>query len=289
MWDWVTELHHYRKLGRPIALVTVVRCTGSTPREPGAKMLVFENGRILGTIGGGQLELLAIDDAKQCINLGYNKMESYPLGAKTGQCCGGIVDLWIETFSVGHKLYLFGAGHVGQAVCQVLSGTPFELHLIDPREEWIGSEKIPSDVIRHQCDWDDFVKTVHWNEKAYAAVMTHDHSIDQAIVEFLLSSQACFIGLIGSQPKWKRFQKRLKAKGVSEDDLFRVTCPIGIPIGGKAPKEVAISIAAQLLSIYYEQDRPISAPSISCRKFDEDGHSKRISPLPEPALANMAD
>src|SRR5207245_2420444 len=102
---------------RPIAVVTVVAVSGSTPRELGAKMLVREDGRFLGTIGGGQLEHRVLEDARGCLARGETKTLRYPLGAKAGQCCGGVMDLLVETLNTGPRLYLFGGGHVGQALC----------------------------------------------------------------------------------------------------------------------------------------------------------------------------
>ena len=254
MWNWIVKLAELRQEGRPVAVVTVTGCTGSTPREVGAKMLVLQGGEISGTIGGGHLEELAIKDAVKCLEAGAAKTIRYPLGAKTGQCCGGIVDLLIEVVNTGPALYLFGAGHVGQAVCRSLVGTPFTVHVIDEREEWVKSPQIPSEVIRHHCEWADFVLDARWDqEKAYVAIMTHRHDTDQAIVEDVIRRPAKYIGLIGSEAKWERFKQRLGARGIEDTALARVKCPIGIDTGGKAPQEVAISLAAELLRTHYER------------------------------------
>ena len=252
MWNWIAQLSELRKGGQPVAMVTVTGCTGSTPREIGAKMLVLPSGEIRGTIGGGHLEELAIQDAVKCLESGIAKTLRYPLGAKTGQCCGGIVDLLFELVNTGPSLFLFGAGHVGQAVCRSMVGTPFTVHVIDEREEWIQSPQIPSEVIRHACSWSDFVHDARWDqEKAYVAIMTHRHDTDQEIVADVIKRPARYIGLIGSHSKWERFKQRLEMRGVQETELARVKCPIGIDTGGKAPQEVAISLAAELLRIHY--------------------------------------
>ena len=252
MWNWIAQLSELRRDGQPVAMVTVTGCTGSTPREIGAKMLVFPSGEIRGTIGGGHLEELAIKDAVKCLESGTAKTIRYPLGAKTGQCCGGIVDLLFEMVNTGPSLYLFGAGHVGQAVCRSMVGTPFTVHVIDEREEWVQSPQIPSEVVRHHCEWPDFVHEARWDhEKAYVAIMTHRHDTDQEIVADVIKRPAKYIGLIGSHSKWERFKQRLEIRGVEESALARVKCPIGIDTGGKAPQEVAISLAAELLRIHY--------------------------------------
>src|SRR5437868_4441021 len=123
MWDWLRKLEELRGSGRAAAVVTATVCTGSTPCEVGAKMIVEHGGATHGTIGGGHLEKLAIDDANACLASGASKTFRYPLGAKAGQCCGGVVETFVEVVGAAPLLYLFGAGHVGRAVCQVLDGT----------------------------------------------------------------------------------------------------------------------------------------------------------------------
>lgn len=254
-WNWVAAVEKFQRQKAPIAIVTVTHCTGSTPRELGAKMVVLSDGRFEGTIGGGRLESMVIADAKKCIEQNQAQSIRYPLGAKTGQCCGGVVEVFIETMNAGPVLYLFGAGHVGQAVCRTLVGTPFQIHVIDERPEWIQSEQIPSQVFRHESAWQDFVSDAAFSpEKTYVAIMTHRHDVDQEIVEYFLRNQRAavrYIGMIGSQSKWARFQQRLTQRGIEEAILDRVKCPIGLKTGGKAPQEVAISVAAELLKNHY--------------------------------------
>ncbi|MGK5083541.1 xanthine dehydrogenase accessory protein XdhC [Bdellovibrionota bacterium FG-1] len=253
MWNWLVKLQELGAEGAPVVMVTVTQCTGSTPREPGAKMLVLGDGRFFGTIGGGNLEQLAIDDAKKSLETGQSRVIKYPLGAKAGQCCGGTVELFFEVLHQGPRLYVFGAGHVGQAVCRVFAGTPFVVHLIDEREEWIGSDTIPAQTIRHHCEWDDFVKTAQWSgEQTYAVVMTYRHDLDEKIIKDLVGRAAKYLGLIGSRAKWERFKHRLSGQGISQEKLDRVKCPLGLDIGdGKTPQEIAISLAAEAMSVYY--------------------------------------
>jgi xanthine dehydrogenase accessory factor len=258
-WNWISQLEAYRREGRPVVAVTVTQCTGSTPRETGAKMLVLQDGRISGTIGGGHLEQLAIEDARKLFKEGASKTIRYPLGAKTGQCCGGIVELLFETLNVGPKLYLFGAGHVGQAICRTLEGTPFVTHLIDEREEWVGAPQLPDGVIRHLGGWEDFMTEMGadgWDAKrTYVAIMTFRHDMDERIVEEILRKNLPrkYLGLIGSSSKWERFKQRLVARDIPQAALEQVKCPIGLDLGGgKAPAEIAISVAAELLRAHYQ-------------------------------------
>ena len=290
MWNWIHQLEQFRIQVQPLVLVTITQCTGSTPRKTGTKMIVLPDGKIHGTIGGGHLEQLAIQDAMICIQKNESKTLRYPLGAKTGQCCGGTVELLFEVLNCGPRLYLFGAGHVGQALCRTLVGTPFSIFLIDERKEWLMSEQIPSEVIRCPGDWEVFIDEALWNEKnAFVAVMTHRHDLDQEIISKIIPKSAqkkvAFIGLIGSESKWARFQQRLRARGFSEEDLAQVHCPIGLSTGGSAPQEIAVSISAQLLKIYYEQTtnknttRFLPPHSPIGRKILQDGDTEGITPV----------
>ena len=249
--DWIQKLSELRDAGRPVAVVTVVGVSGSTPREVGAKMLVTADA-FFGTIGGGHLEQLAIDDARKSLGKAEVQTFRYPLGAKAGQCCGGVMDVLVEPVNAGPKLYLFGGGHVGRAVCHVLEGTPFEVHLVEERHAWSDPASLPGGIRRHVLAPDEFIADADFDaERTYVAVMTHRHDLDQEIVAALVRKPLRFLGLIGSAAKWHRFQQRLLARGYTEAELARVRCPIGLPIGGKSPREVAISIAAELLKTHH--------------------------------------
>jgi xanthine dehydrogenase accessory factor len=250
MWPWLRKLEEIGTTGGRAALVTVVRCSGSTPAAPGAKMLVLADDTPSGTIGGGHLEQLVIDDARACLAAGEGKMFRYPLGATAGQCCGGVVEVFVDVLGGGPQLYLFGVGHVGQALCRVLAGTPFTIHAIDERDEWIGA--LPAEVRRHREPRDAFAREAAWSpDHTYVAIMTHRHDVDEAIVADVLSRPTRYVGLIGSTTKWRRFRDRLETRGLTPALLDRVRCPIGADIGGKSPPEVAISVAAELVALHH--------------------------------------
>ncbi len=248
-WDWAGAVQAAMSAGRPIALVTLVRCEGSTPRAVGAKMLVDANGLMAGSIGGGALEERAIAEAKTCLAGGQSKLMHLALGPELGQCCGGAVDVFCEIVSGGPELYLFGAGHVAREVVAVLEGTPFRLHLIDEREDWLRSDVVSARVARHES-WEDVTRSTAWSaQTSYVAVMTHSHQLDEDVVRALLDKPLRYLGLIGSATKWTRIKKRLHARGAEPAAIERVRCPIGLDIGGKSPREVAISLAAELIAM----------------------------------------
>lgn len=256
MWNWIDKLRELRQRGASCALVTIVENRGSSPREAGAKMIVLPDGQFFGTIGGGQLEAQALADAKQCLQEKTSKKVKYVLCGKSGQCCGGVVEVFLDVLNTNPHLYLFGAGHVGQALARTLAGTPFSTHVIDDRPEWVESNNLPDSVERHACSWDVFVRDATWNdEQTYVAVMTCNHPTDRDIIEAVIQRPARFIGLIGSKNKWLEFQLRLRQKNILPEQLARVQCPIGLEIGGKSPQEVAISIAAELVQLYHHDNR----------------------------------
>lgn len=253
MWHWLNRAQELAATGQVFALVTVTAIKGSTPREPGAKLLVFPDGRFEGTIGGGQLEKLVLEDAQKRLAEAVNASGNYPLCFRTGQCCGGAVETFVEVVGLGPKLYVFGAGHVGQSLCQTMMGTPFSVHAVDARREWIEHAGLPSGVVRHHEDPLRFVERLAWDrQRTYVAIMTHDHQLDLDLTFAISRKPARFIGLIGSETKWQRFQQRLAALGATKDEVQRIHCPIGVGNFGKAPREVAISAAAQLLKLHHE-------------------------------------
>ncbi len=258
MQQWLETLQKYPN--RKCILVTIIEHSGSSPREPGAKMVVFENGEFEGTIGGGNLEKTALEECAKIFksdvredNKSFIFKQKIPLGAMTGQCCGGTVELLYEVLNENAQVYIFGAGHVGQALANVLVGTPFGVHLVDERKEWIGHSAIRAEVEKHEMSALEFLHDIPESDsKTFVVVMTHDHSIDQELIEKLVSKKTAYIGLIGSDSKWARFKQRFEQKGLDLSKFEKVHCPIGLDVGGgKSPQEVAISVAAQLLKKRY--------------------------------------
>lgn len=254
MWNWLEKATELKSKNIRFAIVTVARVSGSSPREVGAKMLVTEDS-FFGTIGGGQLELLALADARKCLLSTMPDYISYPLGPQAGQCCGGLVEVMVETVSQENNLWVFGAGHVGQAIAQVFDGTPIKVTLIDERPEWADTTKVPRSAEVFCGNYKEFLKQNESKIKStMTAVMTHSHDLDLEIVAELLKSKPKYLGLIGSESKWRRFEYKLKNLNFAEEDLQSIKCPLGLPNGGKSPKEVAISLAQELLQKIHEQD-----------------------------------
>jgi len=247
--DWLAALGAARAAGEACVLVTVAAARGSSPREAGAKMLVRRDGGFAGTIGGGRLEHRALARAGEMIATGADApaMERIALGPALGQCCGGEVTLFFEPFAgVTLRVALFGAGHVGQAVVEVMAGLPLRLDWIDPRPGLFPPE-LPAGMRAIVADPpEDEVADLAPGSAVIA--MTHGHDLDFAIVSAAIArGDFAYVGVIGSDTKAARFRARLAQRGL---DPARLRCPIGVPgLQTKHPRAVAIALAAELLGL----------------------------------------
>lgn len=255
MQNWIELLKSYQEKREAVALVTVIKCLGSTPCKVGSRMIVTKSKEIHGTIGGGKLEFQTIDEA--IIAIIENKIieTTYTLGPEFEQCCGGKVELIIEPMNQSPELFIFGAGHIGIEISSLLRGTPFQVNLIDSRKDWLKELNFEDYVITNSVNLNDF-KTfkdaVRWGNNCYVLVLTHDHKIDLDIIAMALQHETKFLGLIGSKTKRVRFHSILKSELNIKEGMDNVVCPIGLEIGGNSPKEIAISVVAQLLQIHYQ-------------------------------------
>jgi len=254
--SWIERLAELRAAGRACAQVVVTQVEGSAPREAGARMIVCDGRLDWGTIGGGRLEQLAIERATELAASGEPgaTAESFPLAESAGQCCGGRVTLFFESFPWRRRhLAVFGAGHVGQAIAGLASYLDAELRLVDPRQE---DELAPPPPPASERAWTlDCVDAPEAEIDALAPgslvlILTHSHALD---LELCLCAakrdDLGYVGLIGSERKWARFDKRLRARGLSDAEIARITCPIGVTKGSKDPRAIALSVATELAEV----------------------------------------
>ena len=253
MQNWVSKLQEFESANIPVALITVTKCLGSTPCKIGARMIVTFDKKIYGTIGGGKLEFTAIDNAIAAIEKNKITELSFTLGPETAQCCGGKVELIIEPMNQSPELYLFGAGHIGVELCNILNDTPFKITLLDVRKNWRDTLTLSDNISFSDIDFDLYKQHINWGPNCYIVIMTHDHKLDFEITALALESESNYIGLIGSKTKKVRFNNLLKKELNIEDGISKVHCPVGLPIGGVTPNEIAISVAAELLKVYYKK------------------------------------
>lgn len=252
--DWLEALGRARENGEACVLVTIAVAEGSSPREAGTKMLVRADGTLAGTIGGGRLEHEAQARAAALIASpeAAPRLERIALGPQLGQCCGGQVTLLFEPFAgIALTLGLFGAGHVGKALVEVLAGLPLRIQWIDGRADQFPGT-LPSGVTRIVTDLvADEVKDLP--PGAAVIAMTHSHDLDFAIAAAAIArGDLAYVGVIGSETKAARFRARLAQRGLPAE---RLRCPIGVPgLKAKHPRAVAIALAAELLGLPAGQD-----------------------------------
>ena len=249
--NWQQAVSACHSKASPFAVATVLSTTGSTPRGANAKMVVTKEATF-DSIGGGQLELLVTEKARGMLDLRVpdQKIEHFPLATKAGQCCGGSVSVLIESFpETAMRLAVFGAGHVGGALVQVLSQCDSRIDWLDNRAELFPNDLPPNVSKIYLQDPVEYIPSL--TDAHRCIVVTHDHALDYRLLYALLTeTDIAYVGLIGSSTKANRFFQRLKKDGVSDDEQRRCRCPIGLPdVKGKLPMEIAVSIAAEILSL----------------------------------------
>jgi xanthine dehydrogenase accessory factor len=248
--------------GQPFAFATVIGAEGSTPRHLGAKMIVRDDGAIVGTIGGGNLEAQVIERAREALAAGVPVRVDLSLGPSLGQCCGGRVEVLIEPCRARDRLYLFGAGHVGQALARAAAPLGFELTVIDPRPDWNSGDRFPAEASRLLEDGPEAIGHLPFDDRrTYCAVMTHSHRDDEEVVRLLLDRPVRYLGLIGSKTKWARFRQRYLGRGIAEERLARVRCPVGLELAAETPEEIAVSIVAELVKVRRAHLALVAAPA----------------------------
>ena len=254
--DWITVLAALREKRQPCVLLTVLEEKGSVPRDRGSKMVVTEEKSFL-TIGGGHLEYQCIAIAREMLKTHSRepRSEHFNLGARLGQCCGGMTTVLFEPLIQAQpQIAVFGAGHVGQALVNLLATLPCHVFWVDERQEQFSS--VPAGVtLCCQEDPCDQVKLMP--PQSYYVVMTHHHPRDLALCEAILKrGDYHYFGVIGSQTKRQRFDYRLAGKGFSPQQLATMRCPIGLPdVKGKLPAEIAVAVAGEIIASY-SQERP---------------------------------
>ena len=305
MSEWIEAALERMRGGQKCVLVSVVATSGSTPRGPGARMLVDAHGLVCGTVGGGPVEHDAVRRATERLeeNVSACEMKDYRLvgdrAADLGVCggemrlyfqtlpagdgaliellervraaAGGARDAWLITdfadgcmtlsveavapregqyaqqIASGATCYLFGCGHVAQALVPVLARAGFRVCALDDRADFADRQLFPDAVEVRLADFGNLTFMDEVTGADYVAIMTRGHQHDFAALKAALGTPARYIGMMGSKAKRASVYERARAAGFTEADLKRVRCPIGLPIGAETPYEIAVSIAAEMI------------------------------------------
>lgn len=288
--SWQKAVNTCHEQGDGFVLITVVGAAGSTPREGGSKMVVSKEDTF-DTIGGGQMEFMATQKAREYLIAGValQKLEHIPLASKAEQCCGGSMTLMFEVYpAAGMHLVIFGAGHVAKAVVTILQDCDARIDWVDSRSDQF-PETLPANVHTHMLETpEEFVE--HSSENTKVLILTHDHALDYRLLAALLDdTDANYIGLIGSDTKAKRFRTRLQHDGFTEAHFERYQCPVGMDgVQGKRPMEVAVSISAKILSLAPSAEQA-SHRGVSWKEIKQALNGLDARPLDRPLDAPIDD
>lgn len=246
VWD---TLGRWRAEGRRFVLATVIESRGFTPRKPGTHLLRDEAGETVGTIGGGAIEHHVLLEAAELLaGDAPARIVRKQLTTELGMCCGGEMVVHLEVLAALPRLALFGAGYLARPIAALAAACGFAVTVTDAREDWLTPERFPA-AHRRLEDPESAARTWAARASDFAVVVTHDHALDQRIVQALIDQPLRFLGMIGSVAKQRKFALRLAARGVSPERIARLRTPLGLQIGAQTPEEIAVSVVAELVAV----------------------------------------
>jgi xanthine dehydrogenase accessory factor len=234
---------------KPAALCIVIDTSGSTPRKHGAKMIVYADGTIFGTIGGGSVEKEVAEMAVKMIPSGRPAKVTFNLEKDLGMHCGGRMEVYIEPLNPLQKLFIFGAGHIGKSLAGFARELDFAVSLFDPREGIFEDRAFDGFTVLNK-DYFEAIDGVAFDENTYVVIVTPKHIFDEDILAKVARKPHQYIGMIGSSRKVELLKKRFLAENIlTQEELERVDMPIGIRFNAETPQEIAISILAKLIDV----------------------------------------
>jgi xanthine dehydrogenase accessory factor len=249
------EIARVHQTGGSAALVTVVATSGSTPRKAGAKMLVFPDGRTIGTIGGGCIDRRVYSEVARVFAEGHPRLCRYELdgevAAEMGMICGGRMEVFVERIDAEPRVVLFGGGHVGKTLAHLCALVGFKVTVVDDREEFARPDRFPD---AHEVICEDFSRAgerVARYGAPFVVAITRGHSHDQEVLEQVLRERIRYVGLLGSKHKISALFHSLVRAGFSEERIAEIHTPVGLDLGAQTPEEIALAICAELVAVRY--------------------------------------
>jgi xanthine dehydrogenase accessory factor len=262
--------------GEKAALVTVTSTEGSTPQKAGAKMVVYPDGRIVGTIGGGCVEAEMTWRARQAIDERRAQVASYELTADQagddGLICGGRMEVFIEPLESTPTLCLFGAGHVAQPLARMARAAGFRVEVADDRVKFANRDRFPEADLVVVEDFAAAAGRMTLGPNSYAVVVTRGHKGDEEALYACLGKNLRFLGLLASRPKFVHIAAALEQRGISAEALATIHAPLGLELGAVTPEEIAVSVLAEMIAVR----RGIEAGRIRSLKMELPGRLKAV-------------
>ena len=245
-------LAELEKNNESAALCTVINSEGSTPRHVGSKMLVYSDGRFIGTVGGGEVEQRVQNEARMALDDGQSRRLHYnmadPSRGDPG-VCGGQVEVFVEPILPAPLVIVIGAGHVGKAVVHLAKWLGFRVAVCDDRAEFCNPESTPGADVYYPVLMAELPQHITIDKRTVLILTTRGSAVDAAGLSPLLDSPAGYIGIIGSKRRWATTVKAMKEKGVSEEKIAKVHSPIGLELHAETPEEIAVSIMAEVMMV----------------------------------------
>lgn len=256
--DVYEALIQERNAGRACALATIVNVVGSVPSYATAKLLLKEDGSIVGTVGGGAAEAAVMTAAQEVLATGKPQLVSFDLHENPrmdiGMVCGGTFDLFIEAIRPTPVAYIFGAGHIGALTARAAALARIEVEVIDDRPEFACRERFPDARAIHAEDFATAMAKLQPDHRALVFIATRGHEYDAQALRWAVDTPAGYIGMIGSKRKILTIYRKLKADGVTDAQLARVHAPVGLNIGAGNPEEIAIAVVAEMIACIRETE-----------------------------------
>ncbi len=251
--DVFDELIHLRALGQKCALATIVQVKGSIPSFESAKLLVREDGSLVGTIGGGCVEAEVWNAAREVIATGKPKHMSFSLGQDAaydnGLICGGQLDVFVECVSPQPSVIIFGGGHISKSLAKVLDLAGFRVSVSDNRETYANRERFPEAAEVHAEEYEDLFPKLTVTESTFIVIVTRGHRDDMRILRWAVTTPSKYISMIGSKRKVISVVHELEKEGLPREAFERVFAPMGLEIGAESPEEIAISVGAEMIAM----------------------------------------
>ncbi|HEY6343760.1 MAG TPA: XdhC/CoxI family protein [Bryobacteraceae bacterium] len=256
--DIYDEIVRLRKLGQKCALATIVQVRGSIPSYESAKLLVREDGSMMGTVGGGCVEAEVWNAAREVIDTEKPKNLSFSLGQDAaydeGLICGGQLNIFVEPVIPQPQAFIFGGGHVSKSISKVATIAGFSTIIVDNREAFANPERFPDADATYAEEYEDVFPKLPVTASSYLIIVTRGHRDDMRVLRWAVTTQARYIAMIGSKRKTISVIHELEHEGFPRDAFERIFAPMGLEIGAQSPEEIAISVVAEMIAVRRSPD-----------------------------------
>jgi xanthine dehydrogenase accessory factor len=251
--DVFEELVRLRRLGQKCAIATIVQVRGSIPSYESAKLLVREDGSMIGTIGGGCVEAEVWNAAREVMETEKPRHLSFNLGQDAaydnGLICGGQLDVFVEPVLPQPGAFVFGAGHISKSISKISNLAGFSTTIVDNREAFANRERFPEAADVYADEYEDVFPKLSVNETSYIIIVTRGHRDDMRVLRWAITTTARYIAMIGSKRKVINVIKELQKEGIAPENFERVFAPMGLEIGAISPEEIAVSVVAEMIAV----------------------------------------